>query len=318
MLLKKITDGKTVDISVMNKKELNFLSYELELGYARLIKNSQPFSQERLSISKEGYAVIQQITKRICELEGIRIENKAFGLNKYDISLAKTIVKKVLNIKKRCVFFEAGVGSGKLIESLYDYFGANMEFAKIDGKPIAGCDFVVDKNFIKGNLSGLVYEGSIYDCMSKIEDGAIDVFYWNDVFEHIPEDEIDKHIELIKKKLAQDAFLITITPNKLKGPSDVTMLFEPKGSIAKGFHFREYTFTEVIGVYKKHGFKEALGVWVGFYGFIRKRFQVSGHPKIISALKKFVEKICPIFPWIIRKLLLAFFACHVSVVTKTK
>jgi hypothetical protein len=148
----------------------------------------------------------------------------------------------------------------------------------------------------------------------KMDDNSIDVFYWNDVMEHIPFDEIHGHINLIKQKLTADGFIITITPNKLRGPTDISSLFLPRGSTAKGFHLHEYTFKEILELYGQHNLISAFGTWVGLVGFFTNTITVSKAVCLIDKIKCLVENFVVFLPWTLRRLLIGYAACAVSVV----
>ena len=57
--------------------------------------------------------------------------------------------------------------------------------------------------------------------LAKLEDGY-DVVYWNDVFEHVPCDEIQPLLAKIYSLVRPGGCLVTITPNWHERPSDVT------------------------------------------------------------------------------------------------
>jgi SAM-dependent methyltransferase len=81
-----------------------------------------------------------------------------------------------------------------------------------------------------------------------------DVVYWNDVFEHIPPDEIRDYLARIYRLLLPGGHLVTITPNWHERPSDVTGDFLPPRSEARGLHLKEYTLREVTGLLRETGF----------------------------------------------------------------
>src|SRR5690606_33540830 len=85
--------------------------------------------------------------------------------------------------------------------------------------------------------------------------GQYSVVYWNDVFEHIPTDEIEDYLAVIRRLLKPGGKLVTITPNWHMRPSDVTVLFAPPRTQAIGFHLKEYTLGEVVGMLEAAGFR---------------------------------------------------------------
>src|SRR5690606_39119617 len=69
----------------------------------------------------------------------------------------------------------------------------------------------------------------------------VDVVYWNDVFEHIPTDELPDYLQRIHSLILPGGCLVTITPNWHERPSDVTGDFRPPRTEALGLHLKEYT-----------------------------------------------------------------------------
>jgi len=293
-------DGKKMDISGLTVDQLWTLHYEQEKAFADLIKNEKPFSVERAAIMKNGYETIHKIMT-------IRNNKKGKELNSYGakdlyVKLVEKIVKKVIVQKGKCLFFEAGVGTGKIISHI-----ANLENVNA-----IGCDVFVDEKLANTRL--LVYECTIYDALLKLDNNSINVFYWNDVMEHIPEDEIEEYIKLLSQKMDIDGIVVTITPNKLKGPCDITAYFEPKGTVAKGFHFHEYTFYEILTMFQRYSIKSEYGFW----GYAGKGWYILGSSKYIDKIKLFVEKKVKNFPYKIKKLLLVMMGCDTSILKKVK
>ena len=75
--------------------------------------------------------------------------------------------------------------------------------------------------------------------------GRPTLIYWNDVFEHIPPDEIGDYLSHIHRLLAPGGTLVTITPHWLLRPMDVTGDFCPPRTVARGLHLKEYRLAEV-------------------------------------------------------------------------
>jgi SAM-dependent methyltransferase len=87
------------------------------------------------------------------------------------------------------------------------------------------------------------------------EQEAFDVVYWNDVFEHVPPDEIGDYLEQAARLLRPGGALVTITPNWHERPSDVTCDFCPPRTEARGLHLKEYTLREVTAMLRGTGFR---------------------------------------------------------------
>ena len=75
--------------------------------------------------------------------------------------------------------------------------------------------------------------------------GQPTLIYWNDVLEHIPPDEVGEYVAHLHRLLAPGGMLVTITPNWLLRPSDVTGDFCPWRTEARGLHLKEYRLAEV-------------------------------------------------------------------------
>jgi hypothetical protein len=247
---------------------------------------------------KSGYETISKISIERYKKEGKQLNS--FGASDSYIKLVEKIIRNVLHRKNKCLFFEAGVGTGKIITAV----------AKLKNVTAMGCDVYIDINFIDSGLT--IYEGTIYEALLKLPDNSIDVFYWNDVLEHIPEDEIAEHIELLAQKMSGGGVIVTITPNRLKGPCDITGHFEPHGTIARGFHFHEYTFGEILILFQKHGINSGYG----FLGYAKNGWYILGPEGIIDKMKLLTEKAAVIFPYIIKKILVTVMGCDVSILKK--
>jgi hypothetical protein len=260
-------DGKKIDLSDLTVSQLWLLHYGQEKSFADLIKKSKPFSKERSALMKNGNEAVQKIMRERYKKQGKQLNS--FGAADSYLKLAENIVKKVLRKKESCLFFEAGIGTGKIITSI----------ANLKNVSAAGCDVYIDKNIINSDLT--VYEATVYEAMLKLPDNSIDIFYWNDVLEHIPEDEIEDYIKLLYKKMNAGGIIITITPNRLKGPCDITAHFEPRGTPANGFHFHEYTFYEITVLFHKYNISSGYG----FMGYAKSGWYILGSAKIIDKLK---------------------------------
>jgi hypothetical protein len=291
-------DNKVINISNLSINELWHLQYEQEKPFANLIKESKPFSRERSILMRNGYETINKIRKIRSSKEGKILSS--YGSSKSYGKLVEKIVRNSLRQKGKCLFFEAGIGTGKIIASI----------ANIKNVCAIGCDVYIDRNLINSDLT--VYECTIYEALKKLDDNSIDVFYWNDVMEHIPGDEIESHIKILASKMDIGGMIITITPNRLKGPCDITSHFEPHGTIAKEFHFHEYTFYEIITLFKRCNITSGYG----FLGYAKKGWYILGSSKVIDKIKFFGEKAVVKFPYLLRKILITIIGCDVSILKK--
>lgn len=84
--------------------------------------------------------------------------------------------------------------------------------------------------------------------------GAIDVFYSNDVVEHLHPDDMRDHLALAARLLRPGGLYICITPNRITGPHDVSAHFLPYHSKAQGAHISEYSYRELCEAFRAAGF----------------------------------------------------------------
>jgi SAM-dependent methyltransferase len=303
-IVQKISAPGSIDLSTLSVKELNRLSFDEEVAAAGKIRASAPFSEERNRNVKEGYALINRIAEEKARRQGLSV--RSYGANDACCRLVKKLIRRHRRQtgKETLTFYEAGVGTGLVIRSL---LGDNSLHIK-------GCDVNIGGH-LKNNPRFDLYEGAIFDALQQVEDASIDLFYWNDVLEHILDDEIDAYLQLIYRKIATGGVVVTITPNRLYGPCDVTRLFYPPGTKAMGFHFHEYTYSEVVKLYRRHGFTPACSIAVNP---ISCNYFIISNLVGVGGVKCLIEKIAPaIRPLLLKKRLLQVVGCHVSVVKQS-
>lgn len=95
-----------------------------------------------------------------------------------------------------------------------------------------------------------------------VPEGSIDVAYSNQLMEHLhPEDARTQLINL-NRALRPGGLYVCVTPNRLTGPHDISRGFDP---VATGFHLREYTYTELIELFRDCGFDPVI-IYSSFRG----------------------------------------------------
>jgi predicted SAM-dependent methyltransferase len=150
--------------------------------------------------------------------------------------------------KRQQTVYEAGVGLGYALR----------EIIKIPDIKYYGCDVTLlqdTKRLCDKNENVFVNENTLYDDIQRMGDNSIDVFYADNVIEHLIPDEADEIFKLLHRKMKRKGILVLVIPNRYLGPSDVTKYYLAKGDKAKGFHFMEMSYSEVIRFAKHHGFK---------------------------------------------------------------
>jgi hypothetical protein len=301
-IVQKISAPGSVDLSALSDDELDRLAFDEETAAAEKIKESAPFSEARSSLYREGYALINRIAREKAQRQGSSV--RSYGAKDACCRLAKKLLcrHRRQTGKEPLAFYEAGVGTGLVVKSLLGE--RNLR--------IKGCDVCMAED-LKSIPQLDLNEGTIFDSLQKVADASIDLFYWNDVLEHIPDDEIAEYLRLIYRKMSGGGIVITITPNRLYGPCDVTRLFYPAGTKAKGFHFHEYTYAEVEALFTAHGFTPSYCIAVNP---INRNYIIIN--KLLGVwVKRLVEKLAPaVHPFLLKRILLYVAGCHVSVFKK--
>jgi 2-polyprenyl-3-methyl-5-hydroxy-6-metoxy-1,4-benzoquinol methylase len=225
---------KQVPIEYLDKiKE----QYEIERNYAAQIKRAPKYSDTRKNLLHQAYT---EVTK-------IQLTYPSYLAADYDFGayLAPVITNLPLSGKK---VLEVGCGTGSLCVALaekgFSTTGIDLSATRIDkAKDRAkqakqdNCEFMVC-NMMEANLP----------------DADFDLVVNDNVLEHIPSDESLEFILRCKAKLKSGGWLITITPNRLVGPYDISRYFLPRGTVAQGLHLLEYTFTELYALMNGAGF----------------------------------------------------------------
>ncbi|MCB1232584.1 MAG: class I SAM-dependent methyltransferase [Verrucomicrobiae bacterium] len=100
------------------------------------------------------------------------------------------------------------------------------------------------------NFELVVYDGYHLDLPPE----SIDVAFSYQFLEHLHPDDVDGHFELIHRLLKPGGVYVFDTPHRYSGPHDVSRFF---GDSLQCFHFQEWTYREMIGLLKRHGFDRA-------------------------------------------------------------
>lgn len=87
-----------------------------------------------------------------------------------------------------------------------------------------------------------------------IPDESVDVVYSNDFIEHLHPDDLITHLKEILRILSPKGCYICITPNRKYGPFDITEAFLPRGSEPQGMHLKEYSYKELVQIFRDNGF----------------------------------------------------------------
>ena len=272
-------NNKKIDLESLSLEQLKKLNLQEEMYFAENIKKLPPFSREREEYSKYANQKIFQIAEVKNAKDETRKDKKSFGTTDHTLEFIGKIIKKLQKRKKEIVYFEAGVGTGYALEKI-------LQLPKVR---IIGCDVFLSKRvkeICEANPNIDIEEKDLYHKLIELEDDSIDLFYADNVLEHIVEDEYEKTCKEIAKKLKKQGMIVLIIPNAYIGPNDVTKYFFPMGTKAKGFHFMEQTFKENMEVYKKCGLKTKYIAWKNR----KKEINIIKNYFMIEKLKMKLEK----------------------------
>ncbi len=265
-----------INLETMSLEKLENLNYEEETYFAKEIKKLPAFSKKRNQYLKKAYQKIFQISdyKKLKNQKS----SKANGVNDYIIELLNRLIAKKTRKNKKILFYEAGVGKAEALKNLNK---KNLN--------IKGCDIFLSKEAkeiekIENNIS--LVENSLYEALDEIDDNSLDIFYADNVLEHIVEDEYEKTCQKIVTKIKPKGLAILIIPNSYVGPSDISRLKLNIGHKALGFHFMEQTFNEVVKFFKKEGMQLTYFCMRSKKGEIRIIYK----DKILNFLKIKLEK----------------------------
>ncbi len=234
-------NNKRVNLAKMSIEQLDNLNYQEEIYFAKNIKTLPPFSKERNDYMKIAYQKIFQIAD--CKKQKMGISPTKNGAKDSIVELLNRVINKKLKKQSNLLFYEAGVGKGYVLE-------------KINRKEltIQGCDIFLSSaaREIARNADNInLVENNLYSALGKIKSNSIDIFYADNVLEHIIDDEYEKTCKRIVNKIKTGGLAILIIPNSYVGPSDISSLKIATGNKAKGFHFMEQTFNEVVNFFEE-------------------------------------------------------------------
>ena len=244
-ILYSYVDGRIIVLEGITRSQFRDLHYQEETAIAKKILALPPFSQERKVLMDEGHYLV-----KILEA-GYKGNSKRYswGATTQSINILEKIIKsRIKKTNKRQIVYEAGVGTGYAINKIINisniyYFGCDASLQKETEE--------LEKKYTNLTLRKNV----LYDDLLLMKDNSIDIFYADNVIEHILPDESKKIFDLLYKKMKSGGVLFMIIPNRLMGPHDISKYFLKKGSKATGFHFMEMSYGETICKFLKSGFR---------------------------------------------------------------
>ncbi len=105
----------------------------------------------------------------------------------------------------------------------------------------------------EGNLKFVLSDGVSIPVPPK----TIDLAFSDQLLEHLHPDDSVEHFHNVYKVLKPGGHYFCSTPNRLRGPCDVSRYFD---TIATGFHLKEYTYGEVETMFRDIGFRRLRAV----------------------------------------------------------
>jgi len=135
---------------------------------------------------------------------------------------------------------EIGAGDGTFAEALA---GRSRHAYALDVS--AG---VFDGRETPANFDFLVSDG----VSIPLADGAVDLAFSNQLFEHLHPDDVQPHLREVRRVLRPGGRYVVLTPTRLSGPHDVSGYFDDE---PRGFHLREYTCGELAAELRAAGFR---------------------------------------------------------------
>lgn len=242
-LMKKLVsfvDGKEINLEGLSKRKIIDIHYREETTAAKKILETSPFSSERKELLNKGYEMAEIL---LSYYSG----KKSFGVSWRSLQIVEEMIK-TKNKKGDLLLYEAGVGTGTAIKKLINI--PNIRYV--------GCDVVLFpevKEMDRKHNNLVLHERDLYEDLLSMEDNSIDIFYADNVIEHMIPDEADQIFKLLHKKMKKKGILILLIPNRLLGPCDVSHYYLQPGEKATGFHFMEMSYVETIRKFVKRGFR---------------------------------------------------------------
>jgi len=240
-----LADGSDGALDGLARDELLALQWQQEREFARQILAAPKGSAARSRATCQAYDTATRILARVA---GSTDRPLIMGMHPRYGRLVVDLLRRQRRRGHSARFFEIGYGTGTL-----------LKIVASAGFPIAGIEVAAAMREqavaqVGPEHAGRLHLGEFLKCEAPRAEGPWGLVYWNDVFEHIPPDEIDDWLQRIHEMLAPGGQLVTITPNWHCRPSDVTAAICPPRSEAAGLHLKEYTLVEVSGMLRRAGF----------------------------------------------------------------
>lgn len=241
-----MADGSWQSLDGLSIEQLQRLQWEQEQKFANAIRVLPKGSDDRARVIGQAYDTVCAILSA----QQPAGQPLVMGLDpRYGRLVVELLNQQINRGIGHPRFFEIGYGCGVMLKEVRDH-----------GFPAGGIEV---STTMRDEALGMLGEKSadqllLGDLRSVTKDslpGRPSLIYWNDVFEHVCPDEIADYLDKIYELLMPGGQLLTITPNWLLRPSDVTGDFCPPRTEANGLHLKEYRLAEVTKLLKQAGFR---------------------------------------------------------------
>lgn len=243
-----LNDGVQIDLSRLSVEELTQLQCHEEPAFAKKIGLTLKGSHQRTAVIRQAY---ETICATLDELSRRKVAGQTLSMG-MDRRYTQFLLEQLASQCRLGIdggVFELGFGSGIFLQA------ASQVGHRIGGLEVASQLFDDAKTRLPAGDHGNLWLGNFCSIDFGDQYESYSLAYWNDVFEHIPVDEISDYLTKLYQLLKPGGKLITITPNWHMRPSDVTSTFLPSRSDAVGFHLKEYTLREVRQLLLESGFE---------------------------------------------------------------
>lgn len=242
-----LADGTTRDLRGLSRDALIRLQWEQESTFARRILAAPKGSPDRAEAVRRAYDTVTPIHAAVVGRSGKPL---VMGLHPRYERMLRGLLRRQRERGLKPRFFEIGYGSGVLLKRVA---GWRVPAAGIEISPTMyelACQHVGPSSHVD------LYVGDFLRDDFAPNGPPCTLFYWNDVFEHIPPDEVPDFLRKIHDLLPPGGQLVTITPNWHTRPWDITGTLHPSRTEAAGLHLKEYTLREVTGLLREAGFSQ--------------------------------------------------------------
>jgi 2-polyprenyl-3-methyl-5-hydroxy-6-metoxy-1,4-benzoquinol methylase len=251
--------------------------YQVEKEYARRILETAKGSDERRQVFRQAYSdVIGNIIEQY---------NPGGGETHYtDMVVGIVRVLHTMLHKRTASVLDLGCGSGHLLVALakadYDVYGIDVSEASIAE---------AKRDLAAFGRSDRAKHADVLDYNAPTK---FDIIVMDNVIEHLVPDETSDILAKCYEMLAEDGYLVVLTPHSFSGPHDISRYFVPFGSKAQGFHLKEFSFTEMNECLKVSGFED---VWAfPFHPQLLRKYLMPKPSKWAARKSMMLERIAQI------------------------